>query len=150
MQPEIKRLGKTDIDEFVALIRVFEDVFQMKNWKMPVRAYLQQLLEKDRFYVFVAISDNKVVGGLTAYTLDQYYSTRPLVYIFDLAVKTEFQRKGIGSRLIAEINDYCKQIGVEEVFVQADEVDDYALEFYRSTGGIAEKVVHFNYPLNTQ
>jgi aminoglycoside 3-N-acetyltransferase I len=26
--------------------------------------------------------------------------------------------------------------------------DDYALDFYQATGGNAERVVHFNYPLN--
>ena len=50
--------------------------------------------------------------------------------------------------LISAINSYCKEIGVMEVFVQADEVDGYALDFYHSTGATAEKVVHFYYPLN--
>lgn len=36
---------------------------------------------------------------------------------------------------------------MEEVFVQADEADDYALDFYHSTGAAEEKVVHFYYPL---
>ncbi len=36
----------------------------------------------------------------------------------------------------------------EDGFVQADLVDDYALDFYRSTGGMGGDVVHFSYPLN--
>jgi len=79
--------------------------------------------------------------------LRQYYSTSPLVYIYDLAVAPEYQRKGIGKMLITEIQSYCKDIGVEEVFVQADVADDYALDFYRSTGARGEDVVHFYYPL---
>lgn len=145
---EIKKLGAQDLDQFVALIRVFEDVFEMKDFVMPDRHYLQQLLAKDDFIVFIALSDAKVVGGLTSYTLQQYYSQLPLVYIYDLAVKREFQRRGIGKMLISGVTNYCKEMGVEEVFVQADEVDDYALDFYRSTGATAEKVVHFYYPLN--
>ncbi|WP_342775446.1 hypothetical protein [Leptospira ilyithenensis] len=43
---------------------------------------------------------------------------------------------------------YCKQNGVEEVFLQADLGDDYAIEFYRSTGTTPESVVHFYYPLH--
>ncbi|QHT72074.1 GNAT family N-acetyltransferase [Rhodocytophaga rosea] len=150
MAIEIRKLEKQDLDTFIALIRVFEDVFEMKNFTMPDEKYLQALLAKDSFFIFVALSDGEVVGGLTAYTLEQYYSTKPLVYIYDLAVTTQLQRQGIGRKLMASINEYCKNTGVEEVFVQADEVDDYALEFYQATGGIAEKVVHFNYPLNTK
>ena len=143
-----KKLTKGDDEYFIDLIGLFEDVFEMQNFKIPEQEYLRKLLSKENFLVFVALLENKVIGGLTAYTLDQYYSTKPLVYIFDLAVKREFQRQGIGKNLISTINAYCQETGVEEVFVQADLVDDYALDFYRSTGGIPEDVVHFTYPLN--
>lgn len=149
MNIEIRKLGNHEIDRFVELIRLFEDVFTMENFRMPNETHLQQLLEKDSFFVFVAMLNDKIVGGLTSYTFMQYYSTLPLVYVFDLAVQTELQRKGIGKMLMSAITTYCKDLGVEEVFVQADEVDDYALDFYRSTGARGEKVVHFYYPLNT-
>ncbi|XDD46702.1 GNAT family N-acetyltransferase [Leptospira sp. WS39.C2] len=145
---EFKKLSTDELDKFVELIRVFEDVFEMKEFRMPNQNYLQTLLSRDDFFVFVAILEGKVIAGLTAYLLRQYYSERPLVYIFDLAVETKWQRKGIGKSLIELINRYCKNEGMEEVFVQADLVDDYALDFYRSTGGLPEDVVHFTYPLS--
>ncbi len=145
---KVEKLDPDDINKFMELIRLFEDVFEMKNFKMPDEIYLQQLLKKDDFFVFIALLDDKVVGGLTSYIMHQYYSKAPLVYIFDLAVKAEFQRQGIGKMLIAENNRYCKTIGVEAVMVQADVVDDYAIEFYHSTGAKAEKVIHFDYLLN--
>jgi aminoglycoside 3-N-acetyltransferase I len=148
MDPEIIKLGSGHRDLFLDLIRLFEKVFEMQHFKMPAPNYLQQLLEKDGFLVFVALVQGEVVGGLTAYTLQQYYSEKPLVYIFDLAVATEHQRKGIGRLLMAGINAYCKETGAEEVFVQADEEDGHALAFYQATGGRPEKVVHFTYPLN--
>ncbi|MBA3649706.1 MAG: GNAT family N-acetyltransferase [Chitinophagales bacterium] len=146
MDIEIEKLNDNDINKFIELIRIFEDVFKMKNLNLPDETYLQQLLEKDDFFVFVALLDNKVVGGLTSYIMHQYYSKAPLVYIFDLAVKTEFQRQGIGKMLIKANNHYCKTIGTEAVMVQADEADDYAIKFYHSTGATAEKVIHFEYP----
>ncbi|MBM9590222.1 GNAT family N-acetyltransferase [Leptospira sp. 201903075] len=144
---EIKKLSSGDLNQFIELIRVFEDVFEMKNFQIPKSEYLQSLLNRDDFYVFVSIFEDRVIGGLTTYTLRQYYSEKTLVYIFDLAVLTKYQRQGIGKSLIQGINAYCKDLGVEEVFVQADLVDDYALDFYRATGGLAEDVVHFTYPL---
>jgi len=143
----VLRLDHKGILHFIDLIRVFEDVFEMKNLVVPDQTYLQNILSDKDFLVFVALLENHVVGGLTAYTLPAYYSKAPLVYIYDLAVKTAFQRRGIGRALISGINTYCKSIGVEEVFVQADLEDDHAIEFYRSTGGMAENVIHFGYPL---
>ena len=98
----------------------------------------------------MALLDNKVVGGLTSYIMQQYYSKSPLVYIFDLAVKKELQRQGIGRMLITNNNSYCKTIGIETVMVQADEVDDYAIKFYKSTGAKAQKVIHFDYELDSK
>lgn len=147
MHVEINRLEPGDIDQFKELILLFENVFEMEGFNMPTQSYLQHLLGKDSFLVFVAILDGMVVGGLTSYTLPQYYSPLPQVYIYDLAVKTEFQRNGIGKKLISGITDYCKKIGIEEVFVQAHEEDGHAVRFYHSTGATAEKVVHFSYPL---
>ncbi len=147
MDIKIEKLNHHDIGKFVELIRVFEDVFKMINFKMPEEVYLKGLLKKDDFFVFVASQDNKVIGGLTSYIMQQYYSRSPLVYIFDLAVKSELQRQGIGKMLITGNNNYCKSIGVEAVMVEADVVDDYAIKFYRSTGSIGEKVIHFDYQL---
>ncbi|MCW7461230.1 GNAT family N-acetyltransferase [Leptospira limi] len=145
---KIKKLSSNELDEFVALIRVFEEVFEMKQFQMPNESYLQSLLSRDDFFVFVTLLDGKVIAGLTAYLLRQYYSERPLVYIFDLAVQSKWQRNGIGKSLIKKINEHCKKEGMEEVFVQADLADEYALDFYRSTGGLPEEVIHFTYPLN--
>ncbi|MGV3507882.1 MAG: GNAT family N-acetyltransferase [Sphingobacteriaceae bacterium] len=147
MNYEITKLGAQHLNRFQELIYVFEDVFEMENFKMPSNNHLQLLLNSSHFMAFVAISNNQVVGGLTAYMLQQYYSTSPLVYVYDLAVKTDLQRQGIGKALMLAINNHCQEIGVEEVFVQADEADGYALDFYKSTGGTPEKVVHFCYPL---
>lgn len=140
------RIHEEDIGQFIALIRLFEDVFEMKDLHIPGPAYLRQLLRRDDFISFVALSDNKVVGGLTAYVLHQYYSTRPYLYIFDLAVDRKWQRRGIGSALMEAVRSHARQTGMEEVFVQADLADQHALDFYRSTGGRAEEVIHFTYP----
>jgi aminoglycoside 3-N-acetyltransferase I len=99
--------------------------------------------------VFVAVKENHVIGGLTAYSLDQYYCDRPLAYIYDLAVSKSYQRQGVGKKLIKNFKDYCLENGFEEIFVQADKVDSYALDFYRQTNITGEEqVVHFTYALS--
>jgi len=145
----ISKLGKDDLDRFIALIRLFEVAFDMKNFELPNTHHLRKLLSRSDFFVFVARLGDTVVGGLTAYTLEQYYAEKPLAYLFDLAVAVEHQRQGIGRKLVAALNGCCAQEGFKEVFVQADLADDYALDFYRSTRPTAEEeVIHFSYSLN--
>jgi len=146
---EIKKLEKENLSEFIELITLFEAVFEMKDFSIPATNYLQKLLNRDDFGVFVAKLDGKVVGGLTTYVLEQYYSKKPLAYIYDLAVDTSLQRKGIGKNLISATRHFYKNEGFEEVFVQADKADDYAIDFYRKTNPTKEEqVVHFCYKLN--
>jgi aminoglycoside 3-N-acetyltransferase I len=148
METEIKILAHNDIDDFAELIDVFEKVFEMKNFIKPDNRHLQTVLAKPDFFVLVAKGGSKVLGGLTVYILHQYYSQNPLAYIYDLAVLKDFQRKGIGRMLIKHLKGYCKENGFDEVFVQADSVDDYALNFYRLTEPTNEEdVIHFYYSL---
>jgi aminoglycoside 3-N-acetyltransferase I len=149
MEPEIKIIKPDELDQLLDLISVFEDVFEMKPFKRPNETYLKGLLNQDHFFAVVARTDSKIIGGLTVYVLDQYYAEKPLAYIYDLAVLTEYQRKGVGRKLIEFTNEYCRGLGFQEAFVQADKVDDYALEFYRSTNPTAEEqVVHYSYMLH--
>ena len=144
----IQKLEAGQAEHFAEVVRLFEDVFEMQNFKMPPLEHLSKLLTNKDFFVFAAYQNNKLVGGLTAYVMEQYYSTKPLAYIFDLAVDTKCQRQGIGRKLVGAVNQFCTEQGFEEVFVQADQVDEYALDFYRSTRPTEEeKVVHFYYTL---
>jgi|SRR5690554_2689919 len=148
METEIQVLSPHALKELDELISIFETVFEMRNFKRPKKEHWQRLLQKDNFFAVVAKADHQIVGGLTVYILDQYYSEKPLAYIYDLAVLTAYQRKGIGRKLIGHTNQYCRQQGFEEAFVQADKIDDYAIDFYRTTLPTREEqVVHFSYRL---
>jgi aminoglycoside 3-N-acetyltransferase I len=148
MNLEIKLLSQQDIKDFIELIGTFEEVFEMKGFVRPSNEYLEIILTKPNFLSVVAKADNKVLGGLTAYILDQYYSEKSLAYIYDLAILNKYQRQGIGKALIKYFTEYCEENGFEEVFVHADRSDGYALDFYRSTKATKEEdVVHFSYTL---
>lgn len=148
MGTKIEIITKEKTEDFIALIGLFEKVFEMHDFVTPDSRHLKGLLGREDFIGVVAKENEKVIGGLTAYILDQYYSTKPLAYVFDLAVLNEHQRKGIGKKLMKFITDYCQKQGFEEVFVQADRVDDYAVDFYRKTKPTNEEdVIHFYYTL---
>jgi aminoglycoside 3-N-acetyltransferase I len=136
-----KKLVGHDIDEFVRLIKLFEEVFEMENLAMPHRVYLRQVLSKPEFIALVALEGQRVVGGLTAYVLEQYYSEKPLAYLYDLGVEPARQRRGIGRQLIAAFQQYCQEQGFKEIFVQADLEDEHAIEFYRAALAEGEKEV---------
>ncbi|MFL5746306.1 MAG: GNAT family N-acetyltransferase [Niastella sp.] len=150
MNLDLKLLFSDEVESFQSLITVFSEVFEMPYFKLPDTNHLQSLLAQPNFLVIVAKVDLQIVGGVTAYVLDQYYPDKPLVYIYDLGVVKSFQRKGIGKRIMQYLLTQCKEKGFYEVFVQADKSDRGALMFYRSIKPLREDpVVHFSFNLET-
>ncbi len=144
MSIEIKHLTKEDLLEFTSLIDLFNTVFEEES-KMGSKASLLNLLNSKAFITLVALAENKVVGGLTAYKLPMYYSNRFEIFLYDLAVNPKYQRMGVGKELLQRLKEYCVSHGIKEFFVMAHEEDEHAIEFYHATGGKAEKVVNFLY-----
>jgi ribosomal protein S18 acetylase RimI-like enzyme len=147
MEITIKQLGSGEAEQFTELIRVFETVFEMQDLVIPDSGYLEQLLRSGDFAAFVALADGQVAGGLTAYVMRQYYSTAPLIYIYDLAVSSHMQRQGVGRMLVEAVKSYGSSVGAELVMVEAEEQDEHAISFYQSTGAKGIKTVHFEYHL---
>jgi len=149
MSIEIKHLTKEDISKFTSLINLFNMVFEEES-KIGSEANSFQLLNSKYFVALVALVENEVVGGLTAYELPMYYSNSSEIFLYDLAIKPEYQRMGIGKRLLQSLKEYCLQNGIEEFFVLAHEEDEHAIAFYRATGGRGERVVNFLYEANEE
>ena len=146
MNFEIKKLSAQDIDDFSDLIRIFELVFEIDHFKMPDEKHLLGLLSKPDFFALVARHDNKVLGGLTVYILHGYYSTKPTAYIYDVGVLGDYQRKGIGKKLMTYLTNYCKENGFEEAFVEAETGDTQAVNFYKTTAFSNQlQATHFTY-----
>ncbi len=149
MKTDIQIVAENGVDELLELLRVFREVFEMDKFESPGKSYLEKLVRDKRCWAVVAKVNGKVIGGLTMYILPQYYSAKPLAYIYDLAVLTAYQRQGVGRQLIDFVKTYCREFGIDEFFVQAEKVDDHAVDFYRKTGPTEElEAVHFSYTLN--
>jgi len=141
----IKRLTKDDLVFFQNLIRLFNEVFEVKTTEIASNPQLEKLLKQDSFVALAAISDGEVIGGITAYEMQMYSGDCSEIYIYDMAVKTTSQHMGIGKKLINSLKEHCLSHNIINIFVEAHEVDKHAVNFYTSAGGIPEKVVHFNF-----
>jgi aminoglycoside 3-N-acetyltransferase I len=149
MNAEIRKLEPAGAEKFSELIDVYADVFEMDAFVKPPLDYLRALLEKEFVIVFVATLENAVIGGLTAYVLPSPYFESAEVYVYDLAVATEYQRQGVGAKLMRGIREHCAASGMKEVFLQADYEDEHAVDFYRKIGGAREDVIHFSFALES-
>lgn len=142
---EIRKLASQDLAEFRSLIDLFNRVFEETQPASASETHLRVLLSTRSFIALAAFVENEVVGGLTAYELPMYQKASSEILVYDLAVRPDYQRRGVGKQLLYHLKEYCSALGIQEFFVLVHEEDEHAIEFYRATGGKGERVINFVY-----
>jgi aminoglycoside 3-N-acetyltransferase I len=140
----LKRLTAGDREPAKVLFTLMAEVFEEDSEELS-DGYIDRLLGREDFWAIAAFADNDIVGGLTAHTLPMTRAQASEIFIYDIAVRSAHQRKGIGRRLIAELRAQAAGMGIQELFVPADNEDVHALDFYRALGGEAAPVTIFTF-----
>lgn len=145
----VRRLHATDRDAARALFRMMADVFEEPQ--QPLRdAYLDVLLSRPEFWAVAAFDGDEVIGGLTAHTIPMTRAEASELFVYDVAVRAERQRQGVGRQLLATVRSLAAEAGIVELFVPAETEDEHALDFYRAMGGEATPVVMFGFQSGNQ
>lgn len=140
----IRRLVVGDRDLARQLFAVMAEVFEESSEPLS-DLYIDALLSRETFWAFAALSGKEVVGGLTAHMLPMTRSESAEVFIYDVAVRTDRQREGIGRHLVTALRSDATAAGYGDVFVPVDSADDHALDFYRALGGVPAPVTMFTF-----
>ncbi len=140
----IARLGAGDGAVARTLFATMAAVFEEKHEALSDE-YVAKLLARDDLWVLAATYGDDVVGGLTAHTLPMTRSESREIFIYDIAVRADQQRRGVGRLLMADLARLAAAEGIHDWFVPADDEDAHALEFYRALGGVASPVTFFTF-----
>jgi aminoglycoside 3-N-acetyltransferase I len=66
-----------------------------------------------------------------------------LSVIYDVAVRSDYQRRGIGRGLISLLRAHATEAGIDAAFVPADNEDEHALDFYSALGAEPTSLTFF-------
>jgi ribosomal protein S18 acetylase RimI-like enzyme len=80
---------------------------------------------------------NEIVGIICTGTYSHESEKGAIAWIREIAVKPEYQGRGIARKLITQALAYCKAHGAKRAFLAADECNSYAIHLYESIGFIA-------------
>lgn len=136
----IKKLE--NLDELKELVAVFTLAFESEYNTSD--SYLSSMLQNSTCVIMGAFVEARIVGGLVAFAMTPIHGTKEM-YIYDIAVHPEFQKRGLGAQLMEALKQEARGRGVETIFVEAESEDEGAVAFYRAIGGKEVAVNHFNF-----
>jgi aminoglycoside 3-N-acetyltransferase I len=141
----VSRLRAGEIAVMQEANQLFSDVFGEEAYQgpPPSEAHLRRVLTDDKFIALVARIDGEMVGALAAYELVKFEAERSEIYIYDLAVREQFRRRGVATALIEALKPIARQKGAWMIYVQADPPDAPAVALYDKLG-VREEVFHFD------
>jgi aminoglycoside 3-N-acetyltransferase I len=143
-QMRVVRLTTADRHRARVLFALMANVFGEEAEELA-DDYIDSLLARGDFWAIAAISEEEVVGGLTAHTLPMTRAASSEIFIYDLAVRKDLQRRGIGRDLVRALCDEAAALGILTVFVPVDRDDVHALDFYRALHGVPMAMTMFTF-----
>ena len=111
--------------------------------RQPDDDYIRRLLASETFVAVAAFEDEIVIGGLAAYVFPKFEQARSEIYIYDLATREDYRRRGVATSMIDELKRVAIERGAYIIYVQADYGDDPAIALYTKLG-TREDVMHFD------
>jgi len=132
-------LQTNEMDDFSELIRIFtSENNTLKKNPLPTKSYLETFLRNPRNYILVAIENNKIVGGLTAFEMEMYKNEFSEMFLFEIEVLKNYRQQGVGKSLIQELKNICNQKGIKQIFVVTSRTNYPALKLYETAGGASD------------
>jgi aminoglycoside 3-N-acetyltransferase I len=106
-------------------------------------AQVSTLLADQRFWAVAAFAEDELVGGVTAHTIPMTHKPASALFLYDIAVREDHQRRGVGRELVRVLRAEAALGGIDELFVLADDDDEHAIDFYRALGATSSAVTMF-------
>jgi aminoglycoside 3-N-acetyltransferase I len=144
MDVRTRRLSSGDREPARRMFAMMAEVFAEECEHLS-DGYLDRLLARDDFWAIAAFVGDDIIGGVTAHTLPMTKGESSEIFIYDIAVRRDQRRKGVGRRLMTALRDAAADFGVRHIFVPADDDDTHALDFYRALGGAPTPVTFFSF-----
>jgi len=139
-----RRLGAGDRDLARATFAMMAEVFDEPRRALP-DDYVDVLLARADFWAFAALEADAPVGGITAHVLPMTRSPSRELFVYDIAVREDRQRRGVGRTMLVELIAQAATAGIGSVFVAVADEDVHAMDFYRAVGGAESPVTMFSF-----
>lgn len=136
-------IRKAKIEDYKQIIELYKELYDaekifdenLSNMYEPSDTEIIKNRIKSRKEIFlVAEENNKIVGLIDGYIIDNRHHIEKVGYLDHLCVRKEYQNKGIGRYLIEKFSDKMKNKNVAYLKLNAFEKNLPAISLYKKLG----------------
>ena len=129
----IRKLRREDIPACAGLLRsVYNNELWQCRWSQETaEEYLTDFYESKKFVGYVIEEDGEVLGALFAH--EKVWWNNSEVFVEEMFVKPNLQRKGYGTMLLGAVEAYIKEKGLAGITLSTNKYAP-APKFYKKNG----------------
>jgi len=138
-------IRKANIEDLIKVQELNNNLFELEfnnfddtlkvGWPFEKegKEYFENMIKNN--IVFVAEVEEKIVGYLAGSICEQTsYITETFAELDNMCIDDEYRRLGIGTLLMDEFKEYCKENKVQNIKVTASAKNSRAIQFYMKNG----------------
>lgn len=91
---------------------------------------LRMIIERPSAAAWVAETGGQVIGMVTAQTVVSTAEGGESAWVEDVIVRHDWRRRGVGRKLIEQIETWCRGRGITRMQLLADSTNEEAMAFY--------------------
>lgn len=115
------------LSDYRPVTELLETVLSEECYELTMEAFGRQLSWDSELVLVASVGDE--IAGIIIGTIDNNKG-----YYYRIAVHPDYQRKGLGKRLIESLRTRFEQRNVSKIMITADEHNEPILSLYESLG----------------
>ena len=121
-------------NDYLDVLSISNNAFGCKHNLEDATIHYERVKNDERYKTFVALFNDDVVGFISSVWSYAIGCEVGFLHIVGLAVELEMQNKGIGTKLIEQIENYAKEKGIRSIILNTGVQRTGAHAFYKSKG----------------
>ena len=129
----IRKMEKTDIAACADILcSVYNNELWQCRWsRETASAYLSDFFDMEKFVGYVGVEEGEIAGGIFAH--EKIWWNNSEVFVEEMFIKPQLQRKGLGSLLLKQVEEYVREKGLAGITLSTNKYAP-APNFYRKIG----------------
>lgn len=99
-----------------------------------------KFLQDEKNWIFAAVCEGVIIGFAYGYELNRLDHYGNMLYIHEVGVMEQYQRQGVGYKMMTELKLACKSRNICRYFLSAYQNNIGANALYKKLGGVVSEV----------